>query len=464
MKVIAQNGTPVNSVTPGDVTELRKEIANVEVTPDRIQGISDDVMAVLTASDQDAIRKAAGITDDQIDVQGPKGDKGADGRNPEFSNDGVDLLWRLEGDEAWNELVTLDEITGPQGETGEPGKDGQTGPAGMNGDKGEKGDKGDTGEQGMQGVAGPQGSKGDKGDAGEKGDQGIQGVAGPQGERGEPGPQGEKGDKGDAGIQGATGAQGAQGVKGDKGDKGEAGPQGATGPAGATGLTGAAGPQGKQGEQGIQGLTGATGATGPQGPAGQQGVKGETGAKGDTGATGQMGPAGAKGDQGIAGPAGPIGLTGPQGLQGIQGPQGPAGVNATATSTATSMAAGLMSAADKVILDRINSPVITPVGANVRAIGTSFTLSSTRNARVTYTVAYSLTALLTVGQNVTISATVDGAEVARVTDAILLGLAGTINRSEVMSFDVPAGKPVLFTKSGTAGVTVTIACGQETLL
>jgi hypothetical protein len=123
-----------------------------------------------------------------------------------------------------------------------------------------------------------------------------------------------------------------------------------------------------------------------------------------------------------------------------------------------------MSAADKAILERINSPAINPVGANVRVIGTAFTLSSTRNARVTYTVAYSLTALLTVGQNVTISATVDGVEVARVTDAILLGLAGTINRSEVMSFDVPAGKSVLFTKSGTAGVTVTIACGQETLL
>lgn len=118
------------------------------------------------------------------------------------------------------------------------------------------------------------------------------------------GPQGPKGEKGD------TGPQGPQGIKGDTGPTGATGPKGDTGPIGLTG---------PKGEQGIQGV---------------QGPKGD---KGDTGATG---------------------LTGPQGPKGDTGPQGPAGQNATTTAVATSVANGLMSAADKTTLDAIKTELI----------------------------------------------------------------------------------------------------------
>ncbi|MDU1953781.1 MAG: hypothetical protein E6750_20610 [Atlantibacter hermannii] len=145
-------------------------------------------------------------------------------------------------------------------------------------------------------------------------------------------------------------------------------------------------------------------------------------------------------------------------------PAGQSGTNATTTSEATSSTSGLMSASDKAKLDGINSPSASTISAGGRPIGTGFTVSTTRNAWVTYSLSYALTATLALGQNVQISASVNGVEVARVTDGILLGLAGTLNRSESMSFFVPAGKQVLFTKTGTSAIVVTIACGQEVLM
>lgn len=145
-------------------------------------------------------------------------------------------------------------------------------------------------------------------------------------------------------------------------------------------------------------------------------------------------------------------------------PAGAAGANATTTATATTASNGLMSSTDKTKLDAINTPLASVVASGGRAIGTAFTVSSTRNAWVVYSLNYTLTATLAIGQTVQVVATVDGSEVARVNDGILLGLAGSLNRTESMSFFVPAGKPVLFTKTGTSGVTVTVVSGQETLL
>ena len=56
--------------------------------------------------------------------------------------------------------------------------------------------------------------KGDKGDTGEQGPQGIQGVQGPKGDKGDTGAQGPKGDKGDKGDNGAAGEQGPKGADG----------------------------------------------------------------------------------------------------------------------------------------------------------------------------------------------------------------------------------------------------------
>lgn len=101
-------------------------------------------------------------------------DSGADAREIELRKSETALQWRYTGDE-WNDLVTLAEITGPQGTPGPQGLTGDTGP------------KGDPGEQGPTGPQGEPGPKGDAGPKGETGAQGEQGPAGPAGDHGKDG-------------------------------------------------------------------------------------------------------------------------------------------------------------------------------------------------------------------------------------------------------------------------------------
>ena len=118
-------------------------------------------------------------------TQGPKGDKGDDGKNAspciafyqEASDDYVNgALCML--CPSMEKPACMPNIPGPQGTPG------------AKGDPGAQGPKGDTGAQGEQGPQGP------------KGDQGVPGVQGPQGDVG---PQGPKGDTGAAGPQGIPG-------------------------------------------------------------------------------------------------------------------------------------------------------------------------------------------------------------------------------------------------------------------
>ena len=121
---------------------------------------------------------------------------GTDAREIELRKSATAIQWRYTGDETWNDLVTLAEITGAQGEQGIPGPKGEPGATGAQGIQG---------IQGPAGPAGPQGEPGPKGEQGEKGEQGIQGLQGPTGPQGEPGIQGEKGE---AGAQGEPGKDG----------------------------------------------------------------------------------------------------------------------------------------------------------------------------------------------------------------------------------------------------------------
>lgn len=100
---------------------------------------------------------------------------GSDAREIELQKSSNALQWHYVGDEIWNDLISLAEITGPQGEQGIPGPQGSTGPQGEKGDTGAQGEKGETGaqgEQGEKGETGTQGEQGPKGDPGEKGDPG----------------------------------------------------------------------------------------------------------------------------------------------------------------------------------------------------------------------------------------------------------------------------------------------------
>src|SRR5690606_5634641 len=79
-----------------------------------------------------------GIVDTGVPAQGPrgnpgpKGDKGDDGLPPELRKGLEAIEWRYPGDDKWNTLVPLVDITGPQGPEG---------PQGPKGDPGEDGTK-----------------------------------------------------------------------------------------------------------------------------------------------------------------------------------------------------------------------------------------------------------------------------------------------------------------------------------
>lgn len=94
---------------------------------------------------------------------------GSDAREIELRKSPTVLQWRYVGENEWNDLISLAEITGPQGEQGIPGPQGPTGP------------------QGEQGVQGPKGDTGPQGEKGETGTQGEQGPAGPAGKPGKDG-------------------------------------------------------------------------------------------------------------------------------------------------------------------------------------------------------------------------------------------------------------------------------------
>lgn len=142
------------------------------------------------------LRLLSGETElSRVTIRGGSG-SGADAREIELQKSATAIQWHYVGDETWNDLIALTEITGARGEPGPKGDPGATG---------------EKGEQGIQGPAGPQGEPGPKGEPGEKGEQGIQGLQGPTGPQGEPGIQGEKGEAGAQGEQGPAGEPGKDG-------------------------------------------------------------------------------------------------------------------------------------------------------------------------------------------------------------------------------------------------------------
>ena len=78
-------------------------------------------------------------------VQSVKGETGADGRASEFNVSETHIQWRYVGEPAWNNLIALAALTGPQGIPGPAGPPGSSGSSGS------------PGSQGPQGVAGPAG-------------------------------------------------------------------------------------------------------------------------------------------------------------------------------------------------------------------------------------------------------------------------------------------------------------------
>ncbi len=182
---------------------------------------------------------------------------GEDGKEIILKVENDFIKWQYIGSDTWTNLIATEDLIGHQGAKGEDGKkvvfrvfEGRI----------QWQYEGDINWFDLVGLASLAGPKGEPGVAGSTGPQGEPGETGPQGERGETGPQGEPGETGPAGPQGEPGVMGP------------------TGPQGEPGETGLTGPQGEPGE---------TGLTGPQGEPGQDGDKGERGDKGDSGKDGK---------------------------------------------------------------------------------------------------------------------------------------------------------------------------------
>ena len=369
----ADSSSGGSGVTPGEANALRRDIENLKNADVALGDKIDRKQDVLTPASDGFVAIDNRTNEITVDVDKLKDAIGTvaghDGREIVIGSNATDLLWKYDGDTAWQILIPKSEIMGAAGPQGEQGIQGIQGPKGEKGDTGPAGPKGEPGdaasvdltpyaktadvdskleakvdtavltanyanvpsmnsaiqraiEEALRDYAKTEdvnaglNTKADKADVYMRSEIDAKLAAIPAG---------AKGDKGDPGEQGP---QGIPGEKGEKGDTGPAGPQGiqgepgAVGPAGPAGEKGEKGDPGEQGPQGIQGEKGDTGPAGEKGEKGDPGPAGPAGEKGEKGDTGPAGPAGEKGEKGDPGEQGPQGI---QGEPGAVGPAGPAG-------------------------------------------------------------------------------------------------------------------------------------------
>lgn len=306
----ADSSSGGSGVTPGEANALRRDIENLKNADVALGDKIDRKQDVLTPSADGFVAIDNRTNEITVDVDKLKDAigtvAGKDGREIVIGSNASDLLWKYDGDTAWQILIPKSEIMGAAGPQGEQGIQGIQGP---------KGEKGDTG------PAGPKGEPGDAtsvdltpyaktADVDSKLDAKVDTAVLTANYANIPSMNSAirraieealrdyaktedvnaglntKANKDDVYMRSEIDAKLAAipaGAKGDKGDPGEQGPQGIPGEKGEKGDTGPAGPQGIQGEKGD---------TGPAGPAGEKGEKGDTG---------PAGPAGEKGDKGDSG-------------------------------------------------------------------------------------------------------------------------------------------------------------------
>ena len=352
-----------SGVTPGEASALRRDIENLKNADVALGDKIDRKQDVLTPASDGFVAIDNRTNEITVDVDKLKDAigtvAGQDGREIVIGSNASDLLWKYDGDTAWQNLISKSEIMGAPGERGPQGPQGPMGPEGP---QGPKGDGADVDLTPYAKTADVNAGLALKADVSAMNNAIANAIALALGEYAKTvyvdAKLADKQDKlSDAQIaatnSGITSTAVGQietnksdiaalntglakkansddvydkaavdakidaipaGVKGDKGDPGEQGPQGIPGEKGEKGDTGPAGPQGIQGEPG---------ATGPAGPAGEKGEKGDTGPagpageKGEKGDTGPAGPAGEKGEKGDTGPAGPAGEKGDKGDSGV---------------------------------------------------------------------------------------------------------------------------------------------------
>lgn len=291
----ADSSSGGSGVTPGEANALRRDIENLKNADVALGDKIDRKQDVLTPSADGFVAIDNRTNEITVDVDKLKDAigtvAGKDGREIVIGSNASDLLWKYDGDTAWQILIPKSEIMGAAGPQGEQGIQGIQGP---------KGEKGDTG------PAGPKGEPGDAtsvdltpyaktADVDSKLDAKVDTAVLTANYANIPSMNSAirraieealrdyaktedvnaglntKADKADVYMRSEIDAKLAAipaGAKGDKGDPGEQGPQGIPGEKGEKGDTGPAGPAGEKGEKGD---------TGPAGPAGEKGDKGDPG-------------------------------------------------------------------------------------------------------------------------------------------------------------------------------------------
>ena len=387
-----------SGVTPGEASALRRDIENLKNADVALGDKIDRKQDVLTPASDGFVAIDNRTNEITVDVDKLKDAigtvAGKDGREIVIGSNASDLLWKYDGDTAWQILIPKSEIMGAAGPQGEQGIQGIQGPKGEKGDIGPAGPKGEPGdaasvdltpyaktadvdskldakvdtavltanyanvpsmnsaiqraiEEALRDYAKTEdvnaglNTKADKADVYMRSEIDAKLAAIPAGAKGDKGDPGEQGPQGEQGIQGPAGPAGEKGEKGDtgpagpageKGEKGDTGPAGPAGEKGEKGDTGPAGPAGEKGEKGDTGPAGPAGEKGEKGDTGPAGPAGEKGEKGDTGPAGPAGEKGEKGDTGPAGPAGEKGEKGDTGPAGEKGDKGDSGVVAIANT------------------------------------------------------------------------------------------------------------------------------------
>lgn len=303
----ADSSSGGSGVTPGEANALRRDIENLKNADVALGDKIDRKQDVLTPSADGFVAIDNRTNEITVDVDKLKDAigtvAGQDGREIVIGSNATDLLWKYDGDTAWQILIPKSEIMGAAGPQGEQGIQGIQGP---------KGDKGDTG------PAGPKGEPGDAAsvdltpyaktaDVDSKLDAKVDTAVLTANYANVPSMNSAiqraiaealrdyaktedvnaglntKADKADVYMRSEIDAKLAAipaGAKGDKGDPGEQGPQGIQGEPGAVGPAGPAGEKGEKGDTGPagpQGIQGEPGAVGPAGPAGEKGDKGDSG-------------------------------------------------------------------------------------------------------------------------------------------------------------------------------------------
>ena len=119
-----------NPVKPGATTEQaqqieqnKTDIASLKMETDSLKEEKADTLDYKN----NVLRLLSGETElSRVIIRGGSGG-GADAREIELRKSATAIQWRYTGDETWNDLVTLAEITGAQGEQGIPGPKGEPG-------------------------------------------------------------------------------------------------------------------------------------------------------------------------------------------------------------------------------------------------------------------------------------------------------------------------------------------------